>query len=326
VKGRWAAGIVPRNFSWIVMERLAVSERPGGYAPHHRKVRRQEEILWLSAQRFTRVVSLLPSAHNLHSYEELGIKASHFSLSGSADGREVLSELYPALLGWLRHGERVLIHQEELGERIAGVIAGFLCWSGLLPEPPQAISIVEQLLRRQMGATGREIVAISLELPVPVDERGVPLPPRPLSGGFAFLASPPRTGGGMLRVNDTKRASRDAVGGPMPRNGARDLVVLHPRANAKGAVLKRAQEVVAKPSAKKERVKAPAAKASSKSLAAKMETRHGNTSVATSRAKKLSAKKTGPKIASKVAPKAPAKRPSAKTAGPPPKKGPARRR
>ena len=65
VKGKWAAGIPPRNFTWIIRDRLAVSERPGGFAPNHRRVRRQEEIIWLRVQGFTRVVSLLPSPHNL---------------------------------------------------------------------------------------------------------------------------------------------------------------------------------------------------------------------------------------------------------------------
>ncbi len=58
MKGKWAAGIPPRNFTWVIKDRLAMSERPGGFAPNHRKVRRQEEIIWLQMQGFTRVVSL----------------------------------------------------------------------------------------------------------------------------------------------------------------------------------------------------------------------------------------------------------------------------
>jgi hypothetical protein len=167
MRGRWAAGIVPRNFTWIIEERLAVSERPGGYAPHHRKVRRQEEIIWLIAQHFDRVVSLLPSTHNLHAYEERSLASAHFPLPASGDVAPVLGELYPALLGWLRAGERLLVHQEELGERVGGVLAGFLCWSGALADPPRSISVVEQILRRQLGAAGRSIVAASIELPPP---------------------------------------------------------------------------------------------------------------------------------------------------------------
>jgi hypothetical protein len=47
MKGKWAKGIPPRFFNWVIKGKLAVSERPGGYARNHRKVRRHEEILWL---------------------------------------------------------------------------------------------------------------------------------------------------------------------------------------------------------------------------------------------------------------------------------------
>ena len=77
LKGKWAKGIPPRFFAWIIKGRLAVSERPGGYARNHRKVRRHEEILWLRGEGFTRIVSLLPSPHNLHAYDELGVTWSH---------------------------------------------------------------------------------------------------------------------------------------------------------------------------------------------------------------------------------------------------------
>jgi len=165
MRGRWAAGIVPRNFCWIIKDHLAVSERPGGYAPNHRKVRRQEELLWLRAQGFTRVVSLLGSTHNLHAYDELGLEWSRFPMPAGAEARDVLAQLYPSLHRWLRGGERLLLHQEELGDRVMGVSAGYLLWSGLLPDGPRAITAMEQLLRRQMGTVGRTIVTLVEEVP-----------------------------------------------------------------------------------------------------------------------------------------------------------------
>jgi len=66
MKNRWAQGIEPRNFTWVLKDQLAVSERPGGYSRNHRRVRRQEEILWLRQESFSRIVSLLPSSHNLY--------------------------------------------------------------------------------------------------------------------------------------------------------------------------------------------------------------------------------------------------------------------
>ena len=160
MRGKWAAGIEPRNFSWIIKDKLAVSERPGGYARNHRRVRRREEIIWLREQGFDRLVSLLASPHNLYAYDELGVTWSQFPFGLQADPRSVLPQLYEALRGWLAAGERVLLHEEELGDRLMGVAAGYLLWSGLIPDGPQAIVVLERLVHRQMGPAGRQLVAL----------------------------------------------------------------------------------------------------------------------------------------------------------------------
>ena len=87
MRGKWATGIPPRNFVWIIKDQLAASERPGGYARTHRKIRRQEEIIWIRGQGFDRVVSLLPSSHNLHAYDELGVVWEHVPLAPLGDSR-----------------------------------------------------------------------------------------------------------------------------------------------------------------------------------------------------------------------------------------------
>lgn len=159
MKGKWAQGIPPRFFEWIIKDRLAVSERPGGYARNHRKVRRHEELLWLQNQGFTRVVSLLPSPHNLHAYDEHEIPATHVPFGPHDDAATVLPGLYAGLRSWINDGERVLVHQEELNDRLMGVVAGYLRWSGMIPSSAQAIVVVERILRRQMGSDGRLLVA-----------------------------------------------------------------------------------------------------------------------------------------------------------------------
>jgi hypothetical protein len=164
LKGKWAKGIPPRFFAWIIKGRLAVSERPGGYARNHRKVRRQEEILWLRGEGFTRIVSLLPSPHNLHAYDELGVTWSHLPFGPHDDPATVMADLYAHLKLWMSAGERILIHQEELGDRLMGVVAGYLRWSGMVPSGPKAIAVVEKILGRQMGPPGRELVAIAPNL------------------------------------------------------------------------------------------------------------------------------------------------------------------
>jgi hypothetical protein len=161
MKGKWAAGIEPRYFTWVIKDKLAISERPGGYSRNHRKVRRQEEIIWLREQGFTRVVSLLSSPHNLHAYEELDVQWAHFPFGPQDDPRDVLPDLYRQVRDWLAADELVLLHMEELGDRLMGVVAGYLLWAGLLQSGPQAITVIEQLVHRQMGPAGRELVAVA---------------------------------------------------------------------------------------------------------------------------------------------------------------------
>ena len=62
--------------------------------------------------------------------------------------------LYPELRDLLAKGEKLLVHQEELGDRICGLVAGYLLWAGLVPYGPQAISVIERLTGRQLGPEG----------------------------------------------------------------------------------------------------------------------------------------------------------------------------
>jgi hypothetical protein len=95
VKGKWAQGIVPRNFTWVIKDRLAVSERPGGYGPEPSRVRRQEEIIWIRQQGFTSIVSLLASPHNLHAYAELDVAYQHLPFGLHDEPATVLATPLP---------------------------------------------------------------------------------------------------------------------------------------------------------------------------------------------------------------------------------------
>ena len=164
MKGKWAAGIPPRNFTWVIKDSLAMSERPGGFAPNHRRVRRQEEIIWLQMQGFTRVLSLLPSTHNLQAYEERSLEFEHFPLPPVGDVRSVLLDIYRDLQGRMNDGERLLVHQDELGDRVIGTLAGYLLWSDRIPNGPQAITVLEHMAGHPMGPTGRELVAFAADI------------------------------------------------------------------------------------------------------------------------------------------------------------------
>jgi hypothetical protein len=180
MKGRWAQGLEPRYFTWVITGRLAVSERPGGFARNHRKVRRQEELLWLAGHGFTHVLSLLDSPHNLHAYEEAGLAYEHVPLGRHDELPERLHDVYTTLAKWLDNpSERVLMHHEEFGDRLLGVVAGFLLYSGLVYEGPHAIVVLEKLTGRQLGSVGREIVAATVNERLFRSPRPTPAPLAP---------------------------------------------------------------------------------------------------------------------------------------------------
>lgn len=160
-KGKWAQGIVPRNFKWVLRDQFAVCERPGGYGDNHRRVRREEEIIWIKQQGFTCVLSLIPSPHNLHNYDEHSVPYHHRPYGPHDTDPDLLADLYTEIRT-LSSGEgKLLLHQDELGEIILGVVAGYLLWAGLVPTGPQTISLTERLLERQLGPRAREIVTVT---------------------------------------------------------------------------------------------------------------------------------------------------------------------
>lgn len=164
-KGKWAQGIPPRNFSWIMKDRLAVAERPGGYGDNHRRVRRQEEIIWIREQGFTCVISILPAPHNLHNYDELGVAWRHRGFENADEPAEYLNRFYPELQQLLGAGEKLLIHADNLDDVVCGLITGYLVWSGMIPTGPEAVTLVERLVKRQLGPYGRELVHVAAGLP-----------------------------------------------------------------------------------------------------------------------------------------------------------------
>ena len=57
----------------------------------------------------------------------------------------------PSCSDLLGAGEKLLVHQDELGDRVQGLMAGFLRWAGMIDGRPQAVTVIERLLGRQLG-------------------------------------------------------------------------------------------------------------------------------------------------------------------------------
>src|SRR6266851_3933103 len=155
MKGKWARGIEPRMFCWVIKDRMAACERPGGYARNHRKVRRLEEIIWLREHGFTMVVSLLDSPHNLHAYDEMSMP--HTQVPLGVGGGDLAADLLDD------PEQTIIVHLEEFGDRLCGVLSGYLLYAGLVETGPIAISVIERLTGRQLGPPGREIVSVTLD-------------------------------------------------------------------------------------------------------------------------------------------------------------------
>jgi hypothetical protein len=172
LRGKWALGITPRNFTWFITGRLAVCERPGGCGENHRRVRRQEEIIWIREQGFGQVISIIGSPHNLHNYDELGVACLHRPFLPTDDERTYLAAFYPELHGLLQSGTKVLVHGEEVGDRVVGLVGGYIRWSALVSDGPQAIVLVERIAGRQLDPLGRQLMQIAADLGAQRGEAG----------------------------------------------------------------------------------------------------------------------------------------------------------
>ena len=163
LRGKWALGIEPRNFTWILKDKLAICERPGGFGDNHRRVRRQEEIIWIRENGFNDVVSIIQAPHNLHNYEELGMPYRHRPMrTDDLDGW--LRSLYTELDELVRGGQRVIVHAEELGDRLVGVMGGYIRWAGLVDGDTETITITEQLTGRKLDPFARQLIIRAHEL------------------------------------------------------------------------------------------------------------------------------------------------------------------
>lgn len=164
LRGKWALGITPRNFTWIMTDKLAVCERPGGYGDNHRRVRRQEEIIWLRENGFGCVISIIPAPHNLHNYDELGLPYVHRPFTGVDDLGQWLKAFYEELSELLEAGTKVVAHSESVDDRIVGIMGGYIRWSGIVDDPSTVINLTERIAKKQLDPFAREVILMAHEL------------------------------------------------------------------------------------------------------------------------------------------------------------------
>ena len=138
-------------------------ERPGGYGDNHRRVRRQEEIIWIRENGFGCLVSIISAPHNLHNYDEMGVTYLHhpYSPDNVDDWAKGLFNELKTLLG---KKTKVIVHGDEVGDRIMGAMGAFIRWAGLVEEPTEAILVAEKLAGHQLDPAARSLILRAHEL------------------------------------------------------------------------------------------------------------------------------------------------------------------
>lgn len=153
-------GLKPRDFVWVIAGRLAVSQRIGGYGFQHRRVRREEEIIWLrDSAKINTLVSLLTGNQNISAYEEAGFSVTHeplpTDLAVTSDVPRVLKAIETALAP---SKAVVLIHRDLVDETLAGLLAAYLIFSGMVGDPIKASAVIQEILGRPLGPEARTMM------------------------------------------------------------------------------------------------------------------------------------------------------------------------
>ena len=150
-------GLEPRDFTWVISGRLAVSERIGGYGFQHRRVRREEEIIWLKEAGVTAVLSLLDGNQNLGSYAEAELEVLHVPL-GDAEP-DTVRTVFRTIADALAEPDTVLlVHRDILDDSVAGILAGYLVSSGMIDDPIVATAAIQEILKRPLGPEARAVI------------------------------------------------------------------------------------------------------------------------------------------------------------------------
>ena len=92
------------------------------------------------------------------------MESAHHPVPTVGDVTPALVELYTDIVARQARGQQMLLHADELGDWVIGIVAGYLLWTGRLPDTPTATTVAEQLFGRQLGSQGRALVATVSEL------------------------------------------------------------------------------------------------------------------------------------------------------------------
>ncbi len=114
----------PMTYAWLIPERLAIAERPGGGGRSHRRLRRDGELGWWAAQGVTSIISGMRTRHGLLEAGLAGFRICWHPLESQDQAGRQAQALVADVRAHLERGEgAVLVHVDRAGEWLAGVDA-----------------------------------------------------------------------------------------------------------------------------------------------------------------------------------------------------------
>ncbi len=152
---RWGDGIPPKNFIWVVPEKLAVCDCPGGFGTTRREARLKEELIWIRKNNFSAIIPLLPDHQMFKAYESMRIPCYEIDLK-ELPTPAVLHKIYFEIGKRLDNGQRLLVHRHTLDDLIVAFMGCFLLWFGSAGSAMSAEQAINQLFGRHISMHTRQ--------------------------------------------------------------------------------------------------------------------------------------------------------------------------
>lgn len=158
--------IEPQSYAWLIDDRLAVAERPGGGGRSHRIARRQSEFEWWRDRGVRHIVSGMRSRHGLVDAALFGFGVSWCPIADDHGADDDLRRLVSTAIGRLdQDAGAVLVHVDRPGEWLAAVDIRLRLSLGLASDMGEAMAQTD-IDGFPVGDTTRRILG-NPEVPAP---------------------------------------------------------------------------------------------------------------------------------------------------------------
>lgn len=167
----------PQVHTWLIHDRLALAERPGGGGRSHRITRRTAELEWWKQQGIRTVVSTHPARTGLLDAALAGFAVEWHPLRSEDEAGASLQELAMAVGARLDdEQEAILVHCDRPGEWLTAVGAVLSAHLGCTDGPRDALA--------DMRSRGLVVGSLAIRL-VSTWEEGHASPPVPAHPAIA---------------------------------------------------------------------------------------------------------------------------------------------